>query len=767
VSRQNIVRRKILVRGIVQGVGFRPHVFNLAQALGLTGCVGNDSTGAFVEVQGTADAVAALQTGLGRCPQPCTIESIQLEELAPVVESDFAIVESESRESFGVVVPADIATCVACLTDLNNACDRRHRYPFTTCARCGPRFTVIRELPYDRERTTMVAFRMCVECAAEYAKPSDLRFHAQSSSCPDCGPRVWFEQSANSTGKSRGDPIKQAQAALEHGEIVAIKGIGGFHLACDATNDVVVRRLRERKGRGDKPFALMARDQDVIRRYADLSKGEEAILSGLERPIVLLRLRNSTELATLSPAIAPGQNHLGFMLPYSPLHHLLVTDRPLVMTSGNRSEAPIVIDNTDALTTLSAVADCFLLHDREILVSCDDSVVQVFREKIYPVRRSRGFAPLPIRLATDGPAILAAGAELKATFCLLANDRGYLSQHLGDVASLETLSSFTKAVDHLRQVLKIDPEAIACDHHPGYLSSRWASEFARSQGLPLIRVWHHHAHVAALLGEHGRIDPIIGVCFDGTGYGQDGAIWGGEFLIADVHKCHRAAHLDYVPLPGGDAAIEKPYRMALAHLWAAGDAWDDALPCVRASSSAERRVLRTQIAQGINTPRTSSIGRLFDAVASLVGVRQTVSYEAQAAIELQAMADPDAEPGYEFPLLPGDPLRIDSRPVIRQIAHAVKAGESTAVIAGRFHRGLAEAVVQVCRAVREQTGLDTVGLTGGVFQNLLLLEHTVNLLERDRFEVLVHSQVPANDGGLSLGQALIARSVIATRTASA
>ena len=750
------VRWRCAVFGQVQGVGFRPYVCGLARALGVTGFVGNDATGVFVEVQGAAETVVAFTARLRDCARPAVVDAVRVAALPTHPEVGFVIAASEEGGA-GAVIPSDLAPCDDCLRELGASGDRRLGYPFVTCARCGPRFTLIRDVPFDRTSTAMSTFAMCLACADEYRDPADRRFHAQTLACSACGPQVWFTRRVGEAEDRGTHALERTRVALAAGLIVAVKGVGGFHLACDATNDAAVHRLRAGKERGDKPFALMAASVEMVREFAELGPDEERILTSSERPIVLLRRRESAALP-LAPAVAPGSARLGFMLPYAPLHHLLLADRPLIMTSGNASGEPIVSANADA-SALVPPADALLLHDREIISPCDDSVVRVFGGELYPIRRSRGYAPLPVRLADGGPTVLAVGGELKAAFCVAVADRAFLSQHLGDVGSPATLTAFEKAVAHLTRLLRVALEVVACDAHPDYLSSRWATMFAERHRLPLVRVQHHRAHVTALAAEHRHTGPLIGVCFDGTGYGDDGVVWGGEVFAGEAGSLERVAHLDYVPLTGGDAAVERPYRMALAHLWAAEVPWDESLPCVRACPPVERKVLHAQLTRNVNCVPTSSAGRLFDAVAALVGIRQAITYEAQAAIELEAVAveTPD---GYDVPLLAGDPLRLDPRPLVRQVTCDLSAGVPVPVIAGRFHRGLAGAIGQVCRSIRERTGTSAVGLTGGVFQNMLLLRLVVEELRGDGFEVLVHRQVPANDGGLSLGQAIIARAIL-------
>ena len=541
--------------------------------------------------------------------------------------------------------------------------------------------------------------------------------------------------------------IKAAIDALRDGRIVAIKGIGGFHLACDATNDLAVRTLRDRKGRGAKPFALMARDLDHIRAYAHISNDEAHLLTAKERPIVLLRTRDNPEL---SPAVAPGNKYLGFLLPYTPVHHLLLGERPLVMTSGNFSDEPIVKDNDEALARLATMADAFLLHNRDIHVVCDDSVTRVFETRELPIRRSRGYSPMPVKLSHPGPSVLAVGGELKSTFCLTRDDNAYMSQHIGDMENLETLAAFEHAFEHFRALFRAEPERLICDLHPNYLSSRWAASYAAEKNLPLIRVQHHHAHLASVMAEHA-IDggSAIGVIFDGTGYGTDGAIWGGEILCGGSPGFDRLMHLKYVPLAGGDASIKRPLRMALAHLWSAGLEWDLSL------SPVELRILRRQLETGMNCVATSSMGRLFDAFAALIGVRETVSYEAQAAIEMEAMCEGvTVDRGYRFAIENGV---FDPAPLFESALEDLRRNVPRAEIAASFHRAVADLVLRCCEDARERTGINTVGLSGGVFQNTTLLKLVSQGLTHWEFEVLIHRKVPPNDGGLALGQAAIGR----------
>ncbi len=737
------LRRTLTVTGVVQGVGFRPFVHGLATGLGLGGIVGNDSGSVFIEVEGPPPAVDEFTRRLrDEAPPLAAIETVTSADVAAAGDQSFRIVPSRVRAGANTLISPDVATCDACLAELFDPTDRRFRYPFTNCTDCGPRFTIIRDVPYDRPLTTMAGFTMCPRCQAEYENPTDRRFHAQPNACPDCGPRIWLERDGEQVP---GDPVTETRALLDGGAVVAVKGLGGFHLAADAGNDEALGTLRERKGRVDKPFAVMVSDLAAARTVAVVDGAEAALLEGRERPIVLLRKRAGSPLSAL---VAPGNDYVGIMLPYTPLHHLLLAEgAPLVMTSGNLSEEPIAIDNAEARTRLGGLADAFLLHDRPIHVACDDSVVRHFAGRELPVRRSRGYAPFPVRLPVEVPPTLAVGGELKATFCLAAGRHAFMSQHIGDMENLETLAAFERAVEHFRALFRIEPEVFVSDRHPGYLSTRWAEQHRGDRRW--VQVQHHHAHIASAMAENGVDEPVIGFAFDGTGYGDDGAIWGGEILVGGFDRSERAGHLGYVPLPGGDAAIRRPYRTALAHLWAAGAPWDETLPAVAACPPEERRVLQRQLERAINTIPTSSAGRLFDAVASLAGTRHSVSYEAQAAMELEAL---DGGDGGRYPLAMAEDGTIDPGPLIRAVAADVTAGVGQATVSERFHESMARLLVESAQRIRNRTGLDTVALSGGVFQNVRLLGRASELLRDSGFRVLTHRLVPPNDGGLALGQ---------------
>jgi len=741
-----MIRRRIFVKGIVQGVGFRPFVYSLASRHALTGFVGNNSSGVFIEIQGSENAARAFVDELRHSPPPLAmIDSLSVADMPVGQDAAFVIVESEAQPAASTPISPDIAVCSDCLRELFDPADRRYRYPFINCTNCGPRFTIIQDIPYDRLFTTMRVFPMCAACEAEYHDPSNRRFHAQPNACPDCGPQVSFGS------LTRDAAIQAAIESLRGGAIVAIKGIGGFHLACDAINDDAVRALRERKGRGAKPFALMARDLDGIAPYAHIAEDEAHLLTSKERPIVLLRSRDNPALSAL---IAPGNKYLGFLLPYTPVHHLLLGETPLVMTSGNLSDEPIVKDNDDALTRLAPLADAFLIHNRDIHVVCDDSVTRVFEARELPIRRSRGYSPMPVKLPRDGPCVLAVGGELKSTFCLTRGDNAYMSQHIGDMENLETLAAFEHAFAHFRALFRAEPEALICDLHPNYLSTRWGIAYAAEKKLPLIRVQHHYAHLASVIAEHSREQRTIGVIFDGTGYGTDGAIWGGEILCGNLDSFDRLLHLKYVPLPGGDASVKKPNRMALAHLWAAGLDWPESL-----ASPVEARVLRRQLETGTNCVPTSSVGRLFDAFAALIGVRHSVTYEAQAAIEMEALAEGvTADRGYRFSF---DGDTFDPAPVFRSALEDLRRGVPAPEMAASFHHAVAKLILQCCEIARQRTGIATVALSGGVFQNTTLLGLASAELAKEAFEVLKHRKVPPNDGGLALGQAVAGRHVLA------
>jgi hydrogenase maturation protein HypF len=741
------IRTAIRVEGIVQGVGFRPFVYSLAIERGLAGLVGNDADGVFAEVEGAQAAVDDFLKALAaKAPPLASIDRIATEPRQPTGGTAFVIVASEASGERRTLVSADTATCADCLTELDDPADRRYGYPFINCTNCGPRFTIITDVPYDRALTTMAAFEMCELCAAEYHDPADRRFHAQPTCCPECGPRLCL---TGPDGDRRpGDPIGAAAELLIGGQILAVKGLGGYHLAVDATSQEAAAALRARKHREDKPFAVLAADLDTARRLGHVDQTAARALQSRRRPIVLLPKRPGQ----LADAVAPANRQLGVMLPYTPLHHLLAraVGRPLVLTSGNVSDEPIAYTDDDARDRLAPITDAFLGHDRAIHLRTDDSVVRPFRGRESVLRRSRGFAPEPVRLhgVTFRRPVLACGGELKNTFCLGKGDRAVISHHIGDLENAATLRSFTEGIEHLSRLFDIEPELIAHDLHQDYLSTKYAIDLAdRQPGLELIGIQHHHAHIASCLADNGSTGPVIGVAFDGTGYGTDGTIWGGEFLVGDLTEMSRAAHLAAVPMPGGAAAIRQPWRMAAAYLDAAYPDGDQPDLDVRRRNAGQWAAITSMARRGINSPATSSAGRLFDAVAAILGVRDQINYEGQAAIELEQLAAPSETGSYSQATTTG---------LIKAIVDDLSAGVSRDVIAARFHNTMAAMIVATCVSLREETGLRTVALSGGVFQNLLLLDHVVDLLEQQQFTVLTHGQVPCNDGGISLGQAAIA-----------
>jgi hydrogenase maturation protein HypF len=758
ILRSNDVRQRFTVVGVVQGVGFRPFVHRLATGLGLAGFVGNDSGAVFIEVQGPAARIDEFGRRLrADTPPLARINTVSIVDIAVNGYDGFHIVDSQTVSGATSPIPPDIAVCDDCVAELFNPADRRYRHPFVTCTNCGPRFTIIRALPYDRPATTMSTFAMCDRCADEYHDPADRRFHAQPIACPNCGPSLWFAGPERVDGADAA--LAATQRALAAGAVVAIKGIGGYHLACVVDDQAAVSALRSRKARGAKPFAMLVRDLDVARRYAHIDDSEAVVLTSSARPIVLLHRRAD---APVVDAVAPGSPLLGLMLPYSPIHHLLLAPVPgahtnvpdaLVLTSANRSDEPICFTEDDAAHRLSPLCDAVLDHNRPIHVPCDDSVVRVVDGAELPIRRSRGYAPLPVDLGRDGPAVLAVGGELKNTFCLTDGSRAYMSGHIGDMETLETLRAFERAVGQLSEI-RHQPVRFAADLHPGYQTRNWAERHVDDRPLDLVQ--HHHAHVVSLLAEHGRLgEPIIGASFDGTGYGCDETIWGGEILAVgpDSHRFDRVGHLLPVPLPGGDAAVRNPWRMALAQLWMADIEWTADLPPVASAAPAEVRLIRSQLANNAGCVACSSMGRLFDAVASLLGVRHRIDYEGQAAIELEVLAESSASDPVELKMDVRPDGVIDPVGMVRATVSALRAGAEPAALAAGFHRAVADAVVRVVSLVAGEVQL--VGLTGGVFQNVLLLCECRDRLQQAGFEVLTHHTVPPNDGGLALGQAAI------------
>jgi hydrogenase maturation protein HypF len=749
-------RVRIRVDGIVQGVGFRPYVHRLATAAGLTGHVGNDAHGVVIEVQGPAAVVDTFVDALSRdAPPLAQVDEVRVESgLPPCREDGFTIANSDGAGRRDVLVSPDVATCDDCLAELWDPADRRHRYPFVNCTNCGPRFTIVRDVPYDRPSTTMAGFAMCAACRAEYEDPTDRRFHAQPVCCPDCGPTLRLVD--GDRGAADADPIEGAARSLLAGRVVAVKGLGGYHLAVDATDEAATARLRARKHREDRPFAVLVADVDAAASLCALDEAERALLTSSARPIVLARRHDD---APVAPSVAPGTRELGLLLPYTPLHHLLcaaVDRRPLVLTSGNVSDEPIAHDDEDAFMRLAPIADAFLTHDRPIHTRTDDSVARVVAGTPMLVRRSRGYVPGPVTVPWRFPRhVLACGAELKNTFCLARDRRAFVSHHVGDLSNWETLRAFTDGIAHLARLFDVHPTVVAHDLHPEYLSTKHAIDLADTDPtLALVGVQHHHAHVASCLADNGVDGPVIGVAYDGLGFGTDGTLWGGEVLVADRRDARRVAHLDLAAMPGGAAAVHAPWRMAAAHLLAAG-------LLDRPTAVADRR--RDQWAAvvdmartGSNAPATSSMGRLFDAVAALVGLRDTVTFEGQAAIALEQAAAPDLNEAYPAGVTDDDPAILRAGDLVRAVVDDLADGVPAPTIAARFHGGVAAMTVGACERARDREGLTTVALSGGVFQNVRLLTSLTGSLQARGFTVLTHHRVPPNDGGISLGQAVVA-----------
>jgi hydrogenase maturation protein HypF len=759
-------RTKILVRGIVQGVGFRPYVYTLARRGGLRGRVLNNETGVVIDLEGDNDAIDRFVTELEKIPPALSsIESVLREDNLDARRpfDDFVIEASTANGHARLSIAPDTAVCDECVAELSDPDDRRYRYPFINCTNCGPRFTIIESVPYDRDRTTMREFEMCTACRTEYEDPLDRRFHAEPVACDECGPRLRLTDSGGADDNA-GDIIRRAIELYDRGKIVAVKGLGGYHLSCDAANAAAVRNLRTRKFREDKPFAMMARSIGVIERYCEVSAAESDLLTSRERPIVLLAKKESVSL----PAeIAPGVSTFGFMLPYTPLHHLLLNgrDEPLVMTSGNMSDEPIAYKDADAAERLNPIADYFLTNDRRINIRTDDSIVRTPKSAIrnprsaIVLRRSRGYAPVPVTTSVRfDRQILACGAELKNTFCIARDNSAFLSHHIGDLENLETLLSFTEGIEHFRDLFDLEPDVIAYDLHPEYLSTKYAR--AHEGFETKIGIQHHHAHIASCLADNDADGEVIGVAMDGLGFGTDGKLWGGEFFVADFLNTERVGHLDYVPMPGGAKAVTEPWRMAAVYLQRTfGDAFVDLdLPFNRDLDRAGWKTLRSMIERRTNCPETSSMGRLFDAVSALLGLRSSVNYEGQAAIALEHAACGRLGDGYAFDVDVDGTIRTG--PVIRKLVEDLLNGEQVQTISARFHLAVADLIATIAVDVRDTRNLDRVALSGGVFQNMLLLQAASTRLAEAGFTVLTHSRVPTNDGGISLGQAVVANAQI-------
>ena len=751
------VRRQIEVSGIVQGVGFRPFVYRLARSGGLAGSIRNTSAGVTIEVQGTAQSVEDFLARLSsEAPPLARITRVRANDVPCCADSEFRIVSSRGKEEMRTLISPDVAICGDCLREMFDAADRRYRYPFINCTNCGPRFTIVRDIPYDRARTSMAVFPMCPACQAEYDDPLKRRFHAQPNACWECGPQVELWDKSGAVVECA-DPVAQAVEALRRGRILAVKGLGGFHLAADAMNRDAVKLLRERKQRVEKPFAVMVANLDAAGEICQVDSASQKALESVQRPIVLLPRKPECDVPS---EVAPFNRYLGVFLPYTPLHHLLFDQgrfRALVMTSGNLSEEPIAIDNREAVDRLHGLADFFLVHNRDILLRCDDSVVAVAGGKTRQLRRSRGFVPVPVFLKDEQPSVLAVGGELKNTICLTKGEHAFLSQHIGDLENAESYKFFEEAVRHLKGVLEIEPEILAYDLHPDYFSTRWALQ---QKGMQLVGVQHHHAHIASCMAENHLDGRVIGFALDGTGYGADGKIWGGEVLVAGYDGFERLAHLEYVPLPGGTAAIREPWRMAVSYLahHFGREFLRLPIPFVRQLNPRKADILLQMIEREVNSPFTSSCGRLFDAVAALAGVREQVNYEAQAAIELEMLAAGSADDtGYEFALVPqGRGWVIGTRSLFEALIGDLTRREPAVAISRRFHNGLIVVLAKLAGLAREMTGLDRVCLSGGTFNNVYLCAGLESRLASAGFEVFTQNEVPAGDGGLSLGQAMVA-----------
>ncbi len=760
-STMTLLRKGIDVSGIVQGVGFRPFVYRLANQCALSGFIANTPAGVSIEVEGAPEKVDEFLLRLPQeIPPLAMVTGLSHRELHSLGDLSFRIITTRHDQPAQTLISPDIAVCDNCQREMSSPRDRRFRYPFINCTNCGPRFTIIRDIPYDRARTSMEAFKMCAACQEEYDDPANRRFHAQPNACWDCGPQLQL-LSASGSVLDCPEPLREAARLLQQGSIVAIKGLGGFHLACDAKNAAAVDQLRERKHRIEKPFAIMVPRLDIARQFCTIDDLSAKQLLSIERPIVLLPARPDAALPT---SIAPSNRFLGVFLPYTPLHHLLFFSgkfEALVMTSGNISEEPIAIENQEAVQRLNGIADAFLIHNREILRRCDDSVIRVAAGLPQQLRRSRGFVPVPVAIEHESQPILAVGGELKNTVCIVRGAEAFLSQHIGDLENLESYNFFQEAVDHLQRILEVRPTVIAHDLHPDYFSTRWALEREDVQHVP---VQHHHAHIAACMAENHLDGKVIGIALDGTGYGSDGAIWGGEVLVADYASFERAAHLQYVPLPGGSAAIHEPWRMAVSHLakhYGPGLLTLD-IPFIKEIDHRKLHLVLQMMQREVHSPRTSSCGRLFDAVAAIIGLRSSVNYEAQAAIELEMAAHDSVDEGaYPFNLLnEGSIWRIGTRSLFDWLIADIRKQASIPDMSRRFHNGLALVLAELAVKLREERDLNRVCLSGGCFQNALLFEFVLTALRKQNFAVYFHSEVPAGDGGISLGQALVAANLL-------
>ncbi|MGH7687049.1 MAG: carbamoyltransferase HypF [Candidatus Dormibacteria bacterium] len=758
------LRRRFTVRGVVQGVGFRPFVWTLASRLSLTGTVRNTSGAVLIEVQGPHAALVAFGSALrAEAPRLARIDAVETDDVEIGGDSEFRIVESQAIAGEYQPIAPDAATCPECVADIFDPANRRHCYPFTNCTNCGPRFTIIEDVPYDRALTTMRAFTMCSACRREYDDPSDRRFHAQPNACPQCGPRLWF--STHDGTELAADAIELATLALGRGDVIALKGLGGFQLCCDATDEAAVRRLRERKRRPQKPFAVMCADLEDVRELCEVSADEAATLTGTARPVVLLRLRRDGLRRTPPPSVAPGLHELGVMLPYTPLHHLLLRScgGPLVMTSGNVTEEPIAKDNEEGIARLGSIADGFLLHDRDIYARYDDSVVRLLDGSERVIRRARGYCPLPVRIGGSAQ-VLALGGHLKNTFCLLRGGNAFAGPHIGDLDNPKTLEHHHEALETYLRLFRAEPSVVAADLHPDYASTRLAEQWW-DRGARPVRIQHHHAHIASVMAEHGLRGQVIGVAFDGVGYGPDGSIWGGELLLCDERTFVRAGHLTPVRQPGGDAAAHEGWRMAIAYLAAAGTLPGTPGDVLSGPGVPDERRWRlvSRVALSAGAPISTSAGRLFDAVASLLDVAHLSTFEAEAAMRLEALAaaiDPAQIESLPAALVPADaadaPLVLDTVGLVSGLLEERRRGRPAAELAAAFHESLAQMVAAACLELSRRRSVRRVALSGGVFQNALLSSRLERLLRERDLDVYSNQQIPANDGGISVGQALIA-----------
>jgi hydrogenase maturation protein HypF len=748
------IARRVEVKGVVQGVGFRPFIFGLAERYRLKGEVANTSEGVIIHIEGPGKKISLFLKELsGNHPPLALITDICVYQEKRKGFQTFTIAQSRSLQKISTLISPDMSICDDCLRELFDPDNFRFEYPFINCTNCGPRYTIIEDIPYDRSKTSMKHFKMCDHCQAEYDNHKDRRFHAQPNACPVCGPQIVL---CNNSGKiiDASHVLEKSAELILAGEIIAIKGLGGFHLAVDARNDSAVTKLRKRKHREEKPFALMAEDIKDIQKFAYVDLEDEKLLKSARRPIVILRKK---EPYNISEEVSPRNHFFGVMLAYTPLHYILLrkVGVPLVMTSGNISEEPIAIDNDEAMERLSSIADYFLIHNRAIYLRSDDSIVRNMAGETRFFRRSRGYVPLPVRMNKKNVQVLACGAELKNTICLTKENNAFLSQHIGDLENLPTYDFFKMTIEHMKRIINIEPEVIACDLHPNYFSTRYALE---QKDLPVIQVQHHHAHIVACMAENQFSGPVIGLAFDGTGYGADDTIWGGEVIVADEQSFHRAAHLDCVPMPGGIASIKEPWRMAVSYLYHVyGEKiWDHDIPFFRDLNRKKIEIIIKMTQKKINSPETSSLGRLFDGIAALIGVRKHVVFEGQAAMELEMIANWPVRQSYDYGWTSRDHHVLSLEPIIAGIVADMEKGVSPAEISGKFHCTLIRMFSKICCFIRKETNVNTAALSGGSFQNNLLLSGLIENLNEFGFEVLSHRMVPTNDGNISLGQAMVA-----------